>query len=211
MANNNKISIEQKLKIETLVDKRATEGSLNVVLDSGILADLVDFRASIGATSRNSIREILCLPEIMVVNYELTFDQMMVQAGIPESCIRTIQTKLGSKIVTFDYRGSLTFEYEDVFFNQDISTKQAIEHIEKYDSKLKSNPFCVSHLLAYVKLHPDRIYSNIVLALGKTIEIDGKQHVFGAGSLKNKLTFDLIPAFGHRWNGKTRFPKCREV
>jgi hypothetical protein len=213
MANKHGIGIteEQKAKAIAALKKRATGKSFESLLRSEILSDIADPRASVGFGKRCAIRALLGLPEIMEVDYDLTFEQMMVNADLPESSMSKVLTKLGSKKIEFDFCGKLIFEYENVDFGRPVSTKVATDHIYKFDSEWSWHPFCIAQLLTYIKLHPERYYSNFVCALSKIVEIDGKQHVFAVGTLGKKPDLDLVPAHGHQWPKQFHFPKYRKV
>lgn len=211
MAKKQPITEEQKAKALLSLQRRATETSFDGLLSSNILADLADPRASVSLEKRSGIRALLGLPEIMEVNYDLSFEEMLVQAGIPQTSIIPVMAKLGSKKIEFDYRGKVIFEYADVGFGRSVTTKMAVDHIDGFDKEWAWHPFCIAQLLVYIRRHPERFYSNFVLAVGKTIELDGKQHVFGVGTVGGKPDLGILPAHGHTWDKKTRFPKSRKV
>lgn len=213
MANKHGIgmTVEQKARAISALGKHTTTKKIEALLESGILSDLADPRASLSFGNRCALREIVGLPEIMEVDYGLTFEQMMDNAGLPESSKDKVLKKLGSININFDFRGKVIVEYEKVNFDWPVSTKVAVDHIYKSDSEWLWNPFCVAQLLVYIRLHPERFYSNFVCALGKFVEIDGKQYVFAVGTVDKKPDLDLVPAHGHQWPQGFNFPKFRQV
>lgn len=211
MSKKNHITEEKKMRLVELLARRSNEKSLDTLLDSGILADMADTRADLSFGSRSVLRSIIGLPEIMEVDYDLSFEDMMIRANIPKISVDKVMKKLGSTKVVFDYSGKVVFEYENVGFAQPISTTLALDRIDKLDSEWTWHPFCVAQLLSYIQLHPERFYSNFVVALGKIIDIDGIPHVFAVGTVKKKPDLDLVPANGHKWKKEFNFPKCRLV
>ena len=150
--------------------------------------------------------------KIIEVNYEMPFEGMLVQAGVPKHQRVKIIAQLGSKDLEFEYKTKRLFEFDDVHYKEPILSRIASRLIRATSTgETEWKPFDIEHLLAYFMKSPAKFKSDFVFASKRVYRVDGVPHIFMMGTDKGHADLELVKD-DHPWAANTsNFPKYHRL
>lgn len=194
-------------QIEALTRKLgATPESLDAVLASNLLRDILNPDAILRNLTRDSLRRIIELPELLHVDYSLTLEEVIRQSQIQD--IDPNLFKVDAKCWEYKYSTMKTFECEDVIFGGPTIIKNARETINGSDGGSWRQVDLYQFLVYHCKHLEKHIHHPIIC--GQILEIKGVQHIAVLGSEKKRSFIHLMPIKSMpAWPKITLFPKVR--
>ena len=136
--------------------------------------------------------------KIISVNYEMPFEGMLVQAGVPRHQREQIFKQLGSKDLKFPHRGEVSFTIQNFRFNTATMSRAAEKYIRGHNTETKWKPFDIEHLLAYFQKDPVKFDHHLVFASRRTFDVGGVLHIFVMTKDKGHADLELVPD-DHAW------------
>lgn len=150
------------------------------------------------------------------INYEMPFEGMLVNAGVPKYQRNKIFEQLGSKDLEFKYKTKQSFGIENVRFEDPMHSRAAAKFIRATSTdEVKWKPFDIEHVLEYFHKNPRRFEKGFVFATYRTFNVntgDKKNiimtpHIFMMGIDKGRPDLELVED-NHEWAAVTSsFPK----
>jgi hypothetical protein len=153
------------------------------------------------------------------INYEMPFEGMLINAGVPKHQRNKIFEQLGSRDLEFRYKTRQSFCVENVLFEEPMCSLDAAKFIRATSTRdVKWNPFDIEHVLEYFPKNPRRFEKGFVFPTYRTFPVNvGTEenmimvpHIFMMSLDKGRPDLELVKD-NHKWAARTSsFPKyCR--
>ncbi len=149
--------------------------------------------------------------KIIEINYEMPFEGMLVDAGVPKHQREKIFDQIGSRELKFPHKGEVSFTMQNFRFEKVTMSRAAEKYIRGHDTETKWKPFDIEHLLTYFKKDPTKFRSRLIFASRRTFDFKGVPHIFCMGIDKGHADLELVPD-NHAWAPHMSiFPGQRKV
>ena len=140
--------------------------------------------------------------KVISVNYEMPFEGMLVNAGVPKHQREKIFEQLGSRELKFPHKGEVSFVIQNFRFDKATVSRAAEKYIRGHDTETQWKPFDIEHLLAYFEKDPSKFKSRLIFASRRTFDLEGVPHIFSMSIDKGSADLELVPD-NHAWSPNT--------
>jgi hypothetical protein len=167
---------------------------------------------ALGKKTQRTLIYTMAEKKVITVDYKKSFEEILVEAGVPKHQREKIFEQLRSKKLEFPHKGEVSFAIQNFRFDNPTKSRAAEKYIRGHDTEPKWKPFDIEHLLAYFRKYPSKFKSRLVFASRRTFKIQGTSHIFCMSIDKiGHADLELVPD-DHAWAPfMSIFPGQRKV